>query len=202
MLNRRRLAFQIGGDTPGDMNGHRQVEYIESAGCQYIDTGIVMLPGYRIECEIAFTSNANDQYYGVIENTANSVKSRVQFGSSNGKLSIYCSPSYSNIYTIEYDADKHMYALANDTACIDGEGILSKGGYPEGNLYLFACNNAGVVDMFTYSRCYGCQVYDGDENLIADFIPCVRQLDNKPGMYDPVSNVFYVNSGADEFMWG
>ena len=33
-------------------------------------------------------------------------------------------------------------------------------------------------------------------------VPCIRNSDNKPGLYDKVNKVFYVNKGSGEFKYG
>lgn len=37
---------------------------------------------------------------------------------------------------------------------------------------------------------------------VRHFIPVVRNIDDKPGMYDLVNDVFYTNAGSGEFTWG
>ena len=41
-----------------------------------------------------------------------------------------------------------------------------------------------------------------NNSLVRDFVPCIRNSDNKPGMYDRVNNVFYTNQGSGEFLYG
>lgn len=42
----------------------------------------------------------------------------------------------------------------------------------------------------------------GNNNVIYDLYPVRRKSDNKPGLYDIVNKVFYVNQGAGEFVVG
>lgn len=41
---------------------------------------------------------------------------------------------------------------------------------------------------------------DGD--LVRDFIPCYRKLDNVAGLYDMVNDEFYTNIGTGTFTLG
>ena len=50
-------------------------------------------------------------------------------------------------------------------------------------------------------RLYLCKIYDND-NLVRNFIPCYRKVDNEIGLYDVINDVFYVNSGTGEFIAG
>lgn len=41
-----------------------------------------------------------------------------------------------------------------------------------------------------------------DDSEVLNLVPCYRDSDNKPGMYDLISNTFLTNSGGGEFTWG
>ena len=40
------------------------------------------------------------------------------------------------------------------------------------------------------------------ENAIKEFVPCYRKVDNVPGFYERVNNVFYTNAGTGTFVVG
>lgn len=63
-------------------------------------------------------------------------------------------------------------------------------------LYLFASIDTTYV--YSWIKMYRCRIYDGD-TTVRDFVPVLRRSDNKPGMYDTINKIFYVNaaSGAD-----
>ena len=46
---------------------------------------------------------------------------------------------------------------------------------------------------------YSCQMYDENEVLVRDFVPCYRKADNKSGMYDLVNDVFYTSATSTDF---
>jgi hypothetical protein len=47
-----------------------------------------------------------------------------------------------------------------------------------------------------------CKIYGLSAKGIVNLIPCIRTADNKPGMYDTVTNTFLTNSGTGEFTYG
>ena len=56
-----------------------------------------------------------------------------------------------------------------------------------------AIQNAGVAY-------YGMKIYDNN-TLVRNFIPVLRNSDNKPGMYDRVTKTFFTNQGTGEFTY-
>ncbi len=71
--------------------------------------------------------------------------------------------------------------------------------YAGRNIYLY--DNNGVSGQKASVAIYYWKCYI-NEAKAADYIPCYRKTDNKPGMYDLVSNTFYTNSGSGEFTVG
>ena len=45
-----------------------------------------------------------------------------------------------------------------------------------------------------------CDIFDGDV-LVRELIPVLRNSDNKPGMFDALSGIFYTNVGSGEFVY-
>ena len=72
-----------------------------------------------------------------------------------------------------------------------------------------------TVPLFTYQyannrlqnygwsgKIYSIKLYNDNDKLIRDFIPCYRRSDLEPGLYDFVENKFYTNSGQSNFTAG
>ena len=70
-------------------------------------------------------------------------------------------------------------------------------------IYLFAWNNKGTGPQYLHRglRLFSLS-FEQNNQLIANFIPCLRKSDGKPGIYDTVSNTFYTNAGTGEFLYG
>ena len=62
-------------------------------------------------------------------------------------------------------------------------------------------NSSGRINEWYRGKVYSCKVSKGNE-LLANYVPCYRKSDNKPGMYDMVLHKFYVNELTGEFLVG
>ena len=64
-------------------------------------------------------------------------------------------------------------------------------------------NGGGSVLNTGTMRIHYARIYNPNNELIKQFIPCYRKSDNKPGMYDTVNSVFVTKSGSgSEFVVG
>jgi len=67
------------------------------------------------------------------------------------------------------------------------------------SLYVFARNNNETMDHPVYMNLYGLDIYEGGV-LQHSFVPCIRNFDKEPGLYDIVGDKgFLVNSGTGAF---
>ena len=87
---------------------------------------------------------------------------------------------------------------------IDGLTTNKTGGASETftmtkNLYVFGRNNNGTMDQPVNMTLYGFDIYESGV-LLHSFVPCVRNSDNAPGLYDIVGNKgFLAKSGTGAF---
>lgn len=185
----------------------RQLEYLESSGTQWIDTG--------------FIPNRNSRYvitfkYATLPNTWSSVMSG-RDGNTNTANAFGVYINQSNCARISTGKDDGLTInnpiLTNTLYTIDANiktGIVSYNniGYTEGpynrdgtkSLYLFAANDNGSASFKASVRIYSIKLYSND-TLIHDFVP-VLDDNNIPCMYDTVSEVFFYNQGTGDFIAG
>ena len=52
-----------------------------------------------------------------------------------------------------------------------------------------------------FGKMYYCKIWDGDE-LVRDYIPCIRRSDLKAGLYDLVNCKFYISNSGYDFIPG
>lgn len=197
-----------GDGLPGE---YRRIEYIESSGTQYIKTGIAPFTAIGFECTYLAKSNLSTGTYGAI------FGGRLVSKNNDFQLTTY-TPSSDYSGDMRYGSNdnnalllknvkqtakliNYVYTAPDNTAITlpDYEWDISSAlSYKQ--IYLFGLNNGG---MFTQSgkgcRIYSIKFYNG-ETIIANFIPCVRKSDNKPGMYDTVTKTFFTNAGTGEFI--
>lgn len=166
-------------------SGYRRLEYIQSNGTQYIDTG--------------FTVNKNDNYRMVLD--ANLVNNEnfagcngyMQFKGSigNGVRSII-DISYKNITeTILVDG---VLRLTQDWSSYGGVNVKL------GIFRLGDTNNSWYNGTGQSGKLYACQIYKSG-GLVRDLIPC-KNTAGEVGLWDDVNSVFYGNAGTGTFIAG
>lgn len=182
-------------------SGYRQLEYIQSTGTQYIDTGFKPNNNTRVLCDIDIeTSNATT---AVIFGGRDSIASksfvlwkisatafRSDFGSSTVQVAV--TPTGRHVI------DKNKAVCTVDDTSATNTSATFQASY---NLTLFAVNGAGTIDSRrVIAKLYSCKVYDNG-TLIRDFIPCLKS-DGSVGLWDDVNSLFYGNAGPGAFTAG
>lgn len=198
---------------------YQEVEYIESNGTQYIDTGIVLNNGCVITLDFLIAeSYVNRVIYGWRRKGTYMDPYQAYMGSNPSKVRYIAIGKGSDIYSyppgFEYDvrnrividsADKQVLVnnLVKDCGADFSNGkAFDENGSSGIHPYLFALNNAGSpLAIGEDIRIYAYSVQYGDE-LLQSFIPCYRKLDDVIGMYDLVSKQFYTNHGTGTFIKG
>ena len=204
MVSRRRFMGQ------SQDSRYTELEYIESTGTQYIDTGICI--GKYTNCVFVMTaacSTENKFLFGSRNSTTGTNQGRFAYYVSSLQEGKQTNPQYGNTNIIAYN---NVVDLTNKTTIrlgVDGfyqndTKICSVSGSPTSkySVYLLSCNTGGyVADARRMSaKLYGCQIYTGSQKII-DLIPV---FDNKIGvacMYDKISNEFLYNKGTGKFLY-
>ena len=180
------------------------MEYLESTGTQYIDTGVIFTPQYKVIADIEFrrvsTSSADAQHNGFVKAT-DSGNYRSIIGFNNGRIQIYVANLNQN--TLDGLLDRHTYIidLPDKFTSIDNNRAMIidtfTGSFTH-SFFVFARNNAGVAELFCYERLYSIQFYDGSV-IVRDFTPVIDWND-EPCMYDKVNNTNFYNAGTGRFL--
>ena len=194
---------------------YQQVEYIESTGTQYIDTGFkpnnkTKLSIYVEPTNIPETSswfgarNANSDTEGIAfllwqvgdsfrfdYNNQKQTSVRIE---NNKKISVLWDRN--NIYI-----DNNLVSTFNETEFECPVTLIlcsSKNNRVDG----ISVNEDNVDTRMSKLKIYNCSIWNNDV-LVRKYIPCYKNSDNKPGLYDTVNNVFYTNQGSgDDFTIG
>lgn len=180
-------------------SGYTQVEYIESSGTQYIDTGFKPNQDTRVVAKAKYTSVSGSVCLFGTRYATNAERYEF-FASSNSFRTSYntiaTAIGTANTNVIDIDKNKNVTSI-NGT-------IVSTYTYAAfqcaNNLYLFADNQNGTVSMFSSAVVYSFQIYDNN-TLVRDYVPCVN-ADGVAGLYDAVNGVFYGNAGTGSFSAG
>lgn len=186
-------------------SGYKQLEYIQSSGTQYIDTGVD--PTSQVDVEVDFQLLATSTAWACIlggrdaSGNNNTIgvwhDSKVFYfyrGSNNTRAGF---PSSVSALT------RHYFSSKGNTADIDGTQISLAAQTFTGtnNMYLFSMNNGGTPSNSSQCNLYSCKIYNAG-TLIRDFVPAQRTSDNAIGLYDQKNGVFYTNAGSGVFAAG
>lgn len=183
----------------------REIEYLESTGEQYIDTGIQYIQGDTIELNGRFVNPTHDDGLVVMQpwNTPNN--SRFMFAiADSGNISSFTMsynslPGGSNNPQPRYlDDHFHTWHYEGLTLTID-DGLVSLTNIENynqgsGTLRLFYRYNGPCATAIKYYK----QWRDG--NLVRDFIPCYK--DGVACMVDKLTGTAYLKQGTGTFTAG
>lgn len=189
-----------------------RVEYLQSTGNQYIDTGVIAKTGLTVEAKIKYVSHTGIFCGAITTSAGNGDRYYAINFSQQGKVAFtYLDTAFTgstnltagNIYTI-----KTVIGFTRQEIFVDGvsTGYTTKMDNVDlhWTLGLFALHRGGSFTPEWYSESkailYYCKIWDGD-TLVRDFIPCIDSL-GRPCMYDLVGKKAYYNQGTGEFTVG
>ena len=187
-------------------NEYQQIEYIESTGTQYIDTGIIpnQDTGFDIEFLTKNILTATDGKFGSIMGARQGSADRelqLSTYSTNSKgIFRYGNNTYDAGLTVN---TKIHISLKNRVYTNNDDLKYAVAGTFEcpSTLTVFALNHHGTKTQHGSLQLFSLKLYDGDI-LIRDYVPCYRKSDNVIGLYDLVEDKFYINKGTGTFVKG
>lgn len=189
---------------------YTEVEYLQSSGTQYIDTGYKPGGNTRVICEFTRIANSPTANYGAALFGVRKAKNSYDytfwgFNHLDDKLT----DNY-------YSTDKHITFPGTERVVVDKNKnvttVNNNSSYSvthtytnftsSYNLYIFATNKAGSPDTMQMGtiRVYYLKIYDNGV-LVRDFIPAVN-LKGTYGFFDKVNSKFYTNKGSGTFTIG
>ena len=178
-----------------------ELEYIESTGMQYIDTGIKPNQNTKAVVDVQFTEfpAAHSAVFGANDTTNawwayyrySDYLYRASAGGTTQK-SIECTdPTVRTKITLQ----KGAFTVDDQTVTIPETDYNI-----DLNAYLFALNKEDAVDYPSSIKMYSCKIYDNDV-LVRDYVPC-RLASGVVCMYDRVSGEYAMKRGAGKFIAG
>jgi hypothetical protein len=188
------------------------IEYLESTGTQYIDTGykpdqntrvVTNVQVMRTEAKASWifgtrSSAGSDDKYGAILITSSGLNTyRCDYGSN------VITPTANiplNNKKLTLDKNKNITTLYYDENLIQQTTQPATTFNSKYNLYLFDLNNGGISSINSANRIYSCKIWDNDV-LVRDFIPAL-DFNGVPCMYDKVTKQFFYNQGTGDFIAG
>lgn len=172
-----------------------RVEYLESSGTQYIDTGTMYDSDINIDCKFAYTTNKNNN---IVFRYAGSKKCFGVIYEQN--FGIYVQRINKSRYcTITFDTEFHTVKNFQTFLQIDDVRQDISSTFDEtstASIQLFCQYNARV---FGYLKLAYFKIYKGN-TLVRDFIPV--RIGQIGYMYDKVSRKLFANRGTGNFVLG
>ena len=191
---------------------YQEVEYIESSGTQYINTGVIPTVDTGVKIRGHFTSVQDS------DNIILGASDQTSF--DNGKpYSIDPFPdkvyfpfggivpdSTDTITTTQTKNKQYEYTLNymdSGKASVDTLQMTlpTRTSVTSNALYLFCLNGNGTAGYYSRFALEYLQITQG-EIVIHDYVPCYRKADNVAGLYDLVTGTFLTNAGSGTFAVG
>ena len=196
---------------------YQQVEYIESSGTQYIDTGVLASDysggiGYVFNGVVYSTNTGDEWLWGALNSSKRS--GNMCASNSYSKFALYAGGAneVARSVPITYDEDVTITAFSssltpteatlsvNGVTDTDTDGAVTSSDMPTINVFLFKCNGSSRTP--SKAKVYSFKMTDVNGVELRNFIPCYRKADNVIGLYDVVSGAFYTNAGTGAFTKG
>ena len=182
-------------------SGYTELEYIQSSGTQYIDTGFKPNQDTRVvtKFDMIQTDTAWRKLWGSGSGSYNLDFALWNDGTT--KLQSYYGTKTNNAVPItsmslNVDANKNIWEYSGETITFDKNNFTCA--Y---SMYIFNVNkdnsSAYLPGMM---KLYFFKIYN-NEVLVRDFIPC-KNPSGAIGLYDTVNNQFYQNVGSGTFIAG
>ena len=190
---------------------YTKLDYIESTGTQYIDTGVY--PNQDTSIEFTIKGSSNEFRFGELNSEGDENVFYVsQPSSGNGQV------GFGNNYTSGTSdnkvldlTNKHTYKLEDSVFSQDGQTKYTVNNTAttfssDRSILLFALNRfsnqTNQLDIWYASgQLYGTKIWDNG-TLIRNYVPVKRNRDNVIGLFDEVNDLFYTNAGTGTFSYG
>ncbi len=178
------------GYTFSAWGAYQQLEYIESTGSQWIDTGVTGEGTLLITAQGIATSSAAQIVAGVSP-SSNVTWFGHEYGNTTWRPSSI--PYTTKINAIIQFKDAPVTITINNNKYTFHDGSY----YKNETLCLFGMRGSYGSRVRIFSATF---IQNG--LIVRDLIPCRRTTDNVLGMYDTISGTFFTNSGSGNFIAG
>lgn len=204
------VPHQPGGGGGILPSGYTQLEYIQSSGTQYIDTGFKAHFADRVEmvAEYLAIPPATVVPFGSISTSGINTRLNVTVAMNEGSYT----ERWKNVtgpYQAYFPASlsivgKHTIIKEGNICTIDDISANTEQSNFESsyNMFLFCRNGMGTPEYMSSMRLYSCKIYDvSDNKMVRNYFPC-KNSSNTIGLYDIINNQFYSNAGSGTFVAG
>ena len=185
-------------------DGYTEVEYVQSSGTQYINSGYVPNTDTAVDVKFLFNSMSSQWQNVLGSRTTAATDDQFSFSSSNNNASAGFGAQEISLGKVF--AANITYEVSMDKTNIKINGVV-KGTFASKQIssalpiYIFGRNTAGGFSNAFIGKIYRVVIYE-DGVVVRNYIPCINDATGKAGLYDLVNGVFYGNVGTGDFTYG
>ena len=189
--------------------GYTELEYLESTGAQYIDTGVLQSNDIGVSVKFAYLAkDASAAIFGSLY-----PHYYLRINSENSALVLSYGPVANNVVLrilideiiIGHTYETNINYYNSGTAEFVGisRAVLVPKSFSSDvvTMGMFSTYYNTPGTRRSQSRIYYMRITNGT-SLVRDFIPARRDSTGIVGMYDLVTNTFYTNDGSGKFIAG
>ena len=176
---------------------YTELQYIESSGTQYIDTGV------NASNRAVFSLSATPETTEMVKYVVANVDS-TEYLNGFGQYYNYVAGANGAVADM---TDRHNYDISYSdsgiTLIYDGKPVTNTNlqNYRIYNNKKISLLGSAVIYRRIKAKLYSIKLYNND-NVVFDGIPARRKSDNVIGLYDTVTNTFFTNAGTGIFVAG
>jgi len=185
--------------------GYSQVEYIQTDGTAWIDTGIQPALDFEVKAKVYQPTSGDQFFMGARKDTGNTRFYPIHVYSGEyltvtGTWANYPGVTPADTYTTPHVLDSVITNGTSLSITVDGvpdtgTGTITESTLPTVSLPIFGGrlnNGQSITRSPSGSRCYYAKIYSGGV-LVRDFVAVIDNL-NRIGLYDFVSETFFGNA--------
>lgn len=201
---------------------YQKVEYIENSGKSYIMTSVYFPTAFRVELKSQLTGFGTSVNYGSIVSVRETSSSdnfgvrfcykkdiqAICFYMGNESRIENMSDLYSDMewYGTCDGTNNLLYRIVNGEIEYGSTGKIVTKPYMATPIGIFNSSYTGAnmsqFETYFMGKLYAFKIYDGNDDLYADFVPVYRKSDNVIGLFETVTQTFYTNDGTGNFSKG
>ena len=179
--------------------GYAELEYIESTGTQYIDTGVKPSGSTRVICSASFQVQKTGSWlFGARDGNGVNAYGFLTYESEYRSDYGVTRPRIPSKYGPDLEIDKNGPNTYINGTLVDSADLASFS--TKDSLLIGANVTDGGVSGFSKATHKKYYIYN-ESTLVREYVPC-KNGSGVPGMYDTIGGKFYKSSGSDDFIGG
>lgn len=184
--------------------GYEELEYLESSGTQYINTGVYLGINSTVfisatvqgKGDIGMVYSFDQDYYGSYMQDNGSMFKAANLGTNSSNSLV--KTNVSSRWTSTASGFTSIHTIGEETS----SEYTSTRSYGLNNyITLFKAAAWDAANSYWSGRIYRCSI-SKNNTLVRNLIPAKRTSDNVLGLYDTVSNTLLTNAGTGTFIAG